>query len=170
MNHEDTSVPRLAAYLALALFAGALDVLVAGCSFDRADPAARSNRAMYTITVNAHGDNSTAMAYIRDGLMATADGEGTVSQPTSMTTEQSPDLTMPGDVASAVVSGVAHLGGKAIDAYAAKKGAKTGKTDAGSTGQGQTSEGCVGGNCAKTATAADCPDGNCAKATTTADP
>lgn len=147
-------------HLALAVAAAATSALVAGCSFDRADPAARSNRAMYTITVNAHGDNSTATAYIRDGLMATADGEGTITQPTSMTTEQSPDLTMPGDAMSAVVSGVAHLGGKAIDAYAAKNGAKT---DAGSTGQGQTSEGCVGGNCDKATATADCPDGTCTK-------
>ena len=50
--------------------------LTSGCALERADPAARSNRAIYTITVTAHGDSSTATAYISDGLMATADGEG----------------------------------------------------------------------------------------------
>lgn len=105
---------------------GALTVLalmlsLCGCAFERADPAARSNRAIYTITVTAHGDNSKASAYIKDGLMATADGEGAITQPSTQSAEQSPDVTVPGDVVSAGIQAVGHVAGKAIDAYAAKQ-------------------------------------------------
>ena len=59
--------------------------LMGGCALERADPAARSNRATYTIGVGAEG-GSTATAYISDGLMATADGEGAITQPATLTT------------------------------------------------------------------------------------
>ena len=125
----------------------AVGCLLGGCSLERADPAARSNRAVYTITVTAHGDSSTASAYISDGLMATADGEGAITQPSTLTTEQSPDITVPGDAVSAGIQAVGHVAGKIIDAKAGKQ----------ATQAASASQACPGGNCAPGA----CADGSC---------
>ncbi len=122
-----------------------------GCALERADPAARSNRAVYTITVTAHGDGSTASAYISDGLMATADGEGSITQPSTLTTEQSPDITVPGDALTAGIQAVGNLAGKAIDAHAAAKNAEAAKSAEAASAE------CPGGNCAP----GSCPGGNC---------
>ena len=119
------------------LFAAAM--LFAGCAMERADPAARSNRATYTISIVAK-DGSTATAYIADGLMATADGEGAVSQPSTLTTEQSPDITVPGDAVSAGIQAIGHVTGKAIDAYSASKAKQAGGTAC-------TDGSCTDGNC-----------------------
>ena len=118
-----------------------------GCSLERADPAARSNRATYTISVVAH-EGSNVNAYVADGLMATADGEGAITQPSTLTTEQSPDITVPGDAVSAGIQAVGHVAGKAIDAHAAAK--------AGNGGTGNGDQGTVADP-----HAADCPNGNC---------
>ena len=120
--------------------------IVGGCSLERADPAARSNRATYTISVVAHA-GSTAYATICDGLMATADGEGAITQPSTLTTEQSPDITVPGDAVSAGIQAVGHVAGKIIDAKAGKQ----------ATQAAQASQACPGGNCAPGA----CADGSC---------
>lgn len=124
--------------------------LCCGCAWERSDPAARSNRATFTLSVIAHGDNSTATGYITDGLLATADGEGTITQPSTLTTEQSPDLTMPADALSAGITAAAHIGGKAIDAYSASKAASA---DGG--GGPQTA------NSKLQTSPASCPGGNC---------
>ena len=121
-----------------------------GCSFERADPAARSNRATYTITVS-RCDNSTVTAYVRDGLMATADGEGAITQPSTQTTRQDPEFAG-ADPVTAGINAAAHLGGKAIDAYAGKSSdAKSAKGDGsgGECGTGECSDGacCTGGEC-----------------------
>ncbi len=123
--------------------------LLGGCALERADPAARSNRAVYTITVTAHGDSSTASAYISDGLMATADGEGAITQPSTLTTEQSPDITVPGDAVSAGIQAVGHVAGKIIDAKAG--------TASQTSQASQASQVCPGGNCAPGV----CADGSC---------
>lgn len=128
----------------------AVAMLFAGCAMERADPAARSNRATYTISIVAK-DGSTATAYIADGLMATADGEGAVSQPSTLTTEQSPDITVPGDAVSAGIQAVGHVVGKGIDAYAASKQNATGDCKTGDCKTGN----CTDGNCT------DCTDGSC---------
>ena len=130
------------------VFAAAM--LFAGCAMERADPAARSNRATYTISIVAK-DGSTATAYIADGLMATADGEGAVTQPSTLTTEQSPDITVPGDAVSAGIQAVGHVVGKGIDAYAASKQNATGDCKTGDCKTGN----CTDGNCT------DCTDGSC---------
>ena len=126
----------------------AASFLLGGCSLERADPAARSNRATYTISVVAR-EGSTATAYITDGLMATADGEGAITQPSTLTTEQSPDITVPGDAVSAGIQAVGHVAGKIIDAKAAK-------ADAAAPAAKATAA-CPDGNCSEPA----CPDGNC---------
>ncbi len=126
----------------------AASFLLGGCALERADPAARSNRAVYTITVTAHGDSSTASAYITDGLMATADGEGAITQPSTLTTEQSPDITVPGDAVSAGIQAVDHVAGKIVDAKAAKAAAAAPAAKA--------TAACPHGNCSEPA----CPDGN----------
>jgi hypothetical protein len=133
----------------------AFAMLFAGCAMERADPAARSNRATYTISIVAK-DGSTATAYIADGLMATADGEGAVSQPSTLTTEQSPDITVPGDAVSAGIQAVGHVTGKAIDAYSASKASQG--TGNGGTGNGGTA--CKDGSC-KDGNCTDCTDGSC---------
>ena len=140
----------VAAFVALDI---AALVLCDGCALERADPAARSNRAIYTITVTAHGDNSTAYTTIQDGLMATADGEGAITQPSTLTTEQSPDITVPGDAISAGIQAVGHVVGKGIDAYSASKNAEAAKCEGGNCSEGD----CKDGNCTK----GSCPDGNC---------
>ena len=124
----------------------AASFLLGGCSLERADPAARSNRATYTISVVAR-EGSTATAYITDGLMATADGEGAITQPSTLTTEQSPDITVPGDAVSAGIQAVGHVAGKIIDAKAGKQATQPATADAA----------CPGGNCAPGA----CTDGSC---------
>lgn len=108
--------------IAVALLAALFGVGLSGCALERADPAARSNRATYTITVTAHGEGSTAYATISDGLMATADGEGAVTQPATLTTTQNPELAVPGDALSAGIQAAGHVAGKAIDAFAASAG------------------------------------------------
>ena len=123
----------------------AVGCLLGGCSLERADPAARSNRATYTISVVAH-EGSNVNAYVGDGLMATADGEGAITQPSTLTTEQSPDITVPGDAVSAGIQAVGHVAGKIIDA-------KAGKASQPAT----ASQACPGGNCAPGA----CTDGSC---------
>lgn len=128
----------VAAALSIALF------FCGGCALERADPAARSNRAIYTITVTAHGDSSTASAYITDGLMATADGEGAITQPTTQTTTQNPEFSGGLDPVTAGINAVAGVAREGIKAYA------TGKKDAGckdcEPGAG-ASDGCEGGAC-----------------------
>ena len=119
--------------------------IVGGCSLERADPAARSNRATYTISVVAR-EGSTAYATISDGLMATADGEGAITQPSTLTTEQSPDITVPGDAVSAGIQVAGKLAGKLIDA-------KAGKASQPATADAA----CPDGNCAPGA----CTDGSC---------
>ena len=114
------TVMRAALFVALLIVAG----LIAGCALERADPAARSNRATYTISVVAEG-GSTATAYISDGLMATADGEGAITQPARQSAEQSPEVTVPGDAVTAGIQAVGHVVGKGIDAVAASQAAKT---------------------------------------------
>jgi len=121
----------------------AASFLLGGCALERADPAARSNRATYTISVVAR-EGSTATAYITDGLMATADGEGAITQPSTLTTEQSPDITVPGDAVSAGIQAVGHVAGKIIDAKAGKQAT-------------QAAAACPDGNCSEPA----CPDGSC---------
>lgn len=116
-----------------------------GCALERADPAARSNRATYTISVVSR-EGSTATAYITDGLMATADGEGAITQPSTLTTEQSPDITVPGDAVSAGIQVAGKLAGKLIDA-------KTGTASQ----PASASQACPGGNCAPGV----CADGSC---------
>ena len=143
MKNEVTITLMRAAFL-VALFT--ICYCLAGCALARADPAARSNRATYTISVVAEG-GSTATAYISDGLMATADGEGAITQPATLTTEQSPDVTVPGDAVTAGIQAIGHVTGKAIDAYAAKQG----------TGNGERGTACTDGNC----TTGACTDGNC---------
>lgn len=124
----------------------AASFLLGGCAGERADPAARSNRATYTISVVAR-EGSTATAYITDGLMATADGEGAITQPSTLTTEQSPDITVPGDAVSAGIQVAGKLAGKLIDAKAGKQTPQA----------AQASQACPGGNCAPGA----CTDGSC---------
>lgn len=124
----------------------AASFLLGGCALERADPAARSNRATYTISVVAR-EGSTAYATISDGLMATADGEGAITQPSTLTTEQSPDITVPGDAVSAGIQAVGHVAGKIIDAKAGKQSSQPASADAA----------CPGGNCAPGA----CADGSC---------
>ena len=126
----------------------AASFILSGCALERADPAARSNRATYTISVVAR-EGSTATAYITDGLMATADGEGAITQPSTLTTEQSPDITVPGDAVSAGIQVAGKLAGKLIDA-------KTG-TASQTSQASQSSQACPGGNCAPGA----CTDGSC---------
>ena len=123
----------------------AASFLLGGCALERADPAARSNRATYTISVVAR-EGSTAYATISDGLMATADGEGAITQPSTLTTEQSPDITVPGDAVSAGIQAVGHVAGKIIDA-------KAGKASQPATADAA----CPDGNCAPGA----CADGSC---------
>lgn len=121
----------------------ALLAFVSGCALERADPAARSNRATYTISVVAR-EGSTATAYITDGLMASADGAGAVKQPSTLTTTQSPELTVPGDAVSAGIQAASHLVGKGIDAYTASK-------------QASAAQASAAAKCAKGA----CTDGSC---------
>ena len=127
---------------ALVALLSASAALFGGCALERADPAARSNRAIYTLTVTAHGDNSTATAYIADGLMATADGEGAITQPSTLTTEQSPDVTVPGDALTAGIQAVGQVVGKGIDAYSASKSGdcKTGDCADGKCTDGKCSD------------------------------
>lgn len=131
--------------------------LLGGCALERADPAARSNRATYTISVVAEG-GSTATAYISDGLMATADGEGAITQPATLTTEQSPDVTVPGDAVSAGIQAIGHVTGKAIDAYAAKASGEKAKS---AVESGGVKSGGVNSPTPNSPTAADCADGSC---------
>ena len=145
------AIIELVAMLAAAAFVLAvMGLCCCGCALERSDPAARSNRATITLSVIAHGDNSMATGYITDGLLATADGEGAITQPSTQTAEQSPDLTVPGDALSAGITAAAHIGGKAIDAYSASKAASA---DGG--GEPQTA------NSKLPTSPASCPGGNC---------
>ncbi len=137
-------IATIAAALALAICGG-------GCALERADPAARSNRATYTITVS-RCDNSTVTAYVTDGIMATADGEGAITQPSTQTTRQDPEFAG-ADPVTAGINAADHLGGKAIDAYAGKS------SDAKSGGECSGGE-CSGGECAD-GSCSDCPGGEC---------
>ena len=136
---NEVSITLMRVMFLVALFA--ICYCLAGCALERADPAARSNRATYTISVVAEG-GSTATAYITDGLMATADGEGAITQPATLTTEQSPDVTVPGDAVTAGIQAIGHVTGKAIDAYTAKaSGEKVeGQQTQGSTEKSATSD------------------------------
>lgn len=129
-------------------------LVVAGCAFDRADPAARSAKSTYgDISIVVSGNNSTANLTIGDGAMAAADGNGGISQPTTMTTTQSPQFSTPAglDPISAGIQAVSYLAGKGIDAYTATHGG-------GSSNTTSTTQGCEGGNCSPETA---CPDGNC---------
>lgn len=138
-----THVRRGIASVLLTALAAAL--LATGCALERADPAARSNRTTYgAISLVASGDGATVSLTIGDGTIASADGEGAITQPSTLTTEQSPDVTVPGDAVSAIASGVAHLGGKAIDAY---------------TASAQNSKDCADGVCSEGA----CSEGVCSE-------
>ena len=143
---NEVSITLMRAAFLVALFT--ICYCLAGCALERADPAARSNRATYTISVVAEG-GSTATAYISDGLMATADGEGAITQPATLTTEQSPDVTVPGDAVTAGIQAIGHVTGKAIDAYSAKASGEKAKSQLGSDSVKGASD------------AGDCPDGNC---------
>lgn len=127
---------------------------LAGCgSLDRADPSARSARTTYgAITVTAT-DNSTCTVTLGDGALAAADGDGGISQPSTMTTTQNPSLTMPGDLVTAGISGITSLVGKGIDAYAAR-GTSAAKTST------VTAE-CPDGNCTIECANGECQDGGC---------
>lgn len=134
-----------------------LTALLAGCSFERADPAARSNRTTYgAISLVASGDGSSCSLTIGDGTIASADGEGAITQPARQSAEQSPDITVPGDAVSAGISAVGHVAGKAIDAYAASK----------SSGASGTTGECADGSCS---TGTDCADGSCTDSSTCTD-
>jgi len=125
-------------------------VVLAGCALDRADPAARSARATYgPITITVY-DNSKVSFKIGDGALAAADGNGEISQPTTMTTTQSPQFTTPAglDPVTAGIQAISYIAGKSIDAYAWKQSGKP------STQQG----GCAGGDCEDSPS---CPDGSC---------
>lgn len=120
-----------------------------GCAFDRADPSARSARTTYgAITVTVSGGSNCTVT-LGDGAMAAADGDGTVSQPTTMTTSQSPTFQTPAglDPVSVGINAIATIASKGIDAYTATKVSKSnaaaGKDD------------CPGGNCS------ECTDGSC---------
>ena len=130
-------------------------VLLAGCALERADPAARSNRTTYgAISLVASGDGSSCSLTIGDGTIASADGEGAITQPATLTTEQSPDVTVPGDAVSAGIQAIGHVTGKAIDAYAAKAS----KAEAPSGGEPLQGEAdCANGDCEVDA----CPGGDC---------
>lgn len=130
-------------------------VLLAGCALERADPAARSNRTTYgAISLVASGDHSTVTLTIGDGTIASADGEGAITQPATLTTEQSPDVTVPGDAVSAGIQAIGHVAGKAIDAYATKAS----KAEAPSGGEPLQGEAdCANGDCDVGA----CPGGDC---------
>lgn len=148
---------RFAVAALVALDVAAL-VLCDGCALERADPKARSGTATYTITVTAAGEGSTAYATITDGMMLAADGEGAVTQPSTLTTEQSPDITMPGDALSAGIQAVGHVVGKGIDAYTATHNGASGASGDCPDGNCGTGD-CAGGKCLDSA--ANCPGGNC---------
>lgn len=132
----------------------AMLLALCGCALERADPAARSNRTTYgAISVVVSGANSYCTLTIGDGTIASADGEGSITQPSTQTTEQSPDVTVPGDVVSAGIQAVGHVAGKAIDAYSAKKAAE-GK-DCKDCAAGKDCKNCTTGECT------DCADGEC---------
>lgn len=123
------------------LLVGAIALLFGGCALDRADPAARSARATYgAISVVVSGDGSTCNLTIGDGALAAADGDGTVSQPTTQVTTQSPQITAPGDWISAGIGGLVNLIGKGIDAMG--RGSSAAKAPAAGA------DGCTGADCA----------------------
>lgn len=129
---------------------------LSGCgTFERADPSARSARAAYTFG-NIQADNgSTVNVTIGDGAMAAADGDGSVSQPTTTTTSVPTTFQTPVamDPVSMGISAIATLAGKGIDAYTARQNA-TAATGAAATAKPE----CTGGACTPSA---QCPDGAC---------
>ena len=136
------------------LIACAVAALLSGCgSIDRADPSARSARATYgaiTITVT---DSSTCNFTLGDGALAAADGNGGISQPSTMTTTVSPQFTTPAgfDPVSMGINGIVTLAGNGIDLYGVKL-----QADAAKQNQQQNQNGaCPDGNCG------DCSDGSC---------
>ena len=131
------------------LVLAALALALGGCAFERADPAARSNRANYTITVTATG-GSTATAYISDGLMATADGAGAITQPSTQTTTQSPEFAGGADPISAGIRAIGSVATAGINAYTASK-----------SGAAKTAPDLPAPTAAPEATGDDCADGSC---------
>ena len=132
----------LAAFAAMGVIA-----LVAGCA-EVADPAARSNRATYTITCTASGDGAQCSAYITDGLMATADGEGAITQPSTQTQKPSTEISGGMDPIAAGIGAATKLGVAAINAASGG-----GDCKGGDCGEGD----CKGGDCGEGA----CPGGDC---------
>ena len=116
-----------------------------GCALDRADPAARSARATYgAISIVCSGENSKCTLTIGDGALAAADGNGEVSQPTTMTTTQSPSFALPAgcDPITAGINAISYIAGEGIKAYAGKK-----NTASQTNGQATNTETCPDGNC-----------------------
>ena len=147
-------------YLALV----AIAVAASGCALERADPSARSSRTTYgPITVVASGEGAKASLIMGDGATTAADGEGTISQPSTQTTTQNPDLSGAAGGLSPIGAGIAaatQLGGKIVDATKevkiAKENTKVKKAEA-EKAKAEAQNNCPDGNC----TTGDCPDGNC---------
>ena len=144
-------MPNYTAILALFALIGAIGTLafLAGCA-EVADPAARSNRATYTITLSVGGDGSTGTAYITDGLMATADGEGAITSDAKQTQKPSTEITGGLDPIAAGIGAAAKLGVAAINAASGGKACASGDCgECGSCKGGSCSEGgtCEGGSC-----------------------
>jgi hypothetical protein len=146
---------------------------VAGCAFDlpTADPAARSARAAYgDLTINA-SEGSTVNITLGDGALAAADGDGEVSQPTTMTTTQSPSFSMqfPAgmDPLSAGINGIVSLTSKGMDVYAAKAAREAAIVNAAGAAGAAKPE-CTGSSCSdKPCTGSACSDKPCTGAACT---
>lgn len=127
-------------------------IAVAGCgTFERADPSARSARASYTFgNIQATG-SSTIRIVLGDGAMAAADGDGTISQPTTTTTSVPTTFQTPAalDPVSLGIQAIANLAGKGIDAYAANQQAKAAaqKTEAKTDAKTDAKAECEGDDC-----------------------
>ena len=155
--------------LLLCLAAGALLTgLLSGCAMERADPAARSARATYgAITLVASGAGAKASLTIGDGAFTAADGEGNVTQPSTQTATQNPDLSGAAGGLSPIGAGIAaatQIGGKLIDATkevkAAKANAEAKKADAAKAQAEAEADAAkaANANCPDCEFVEDCPD------------
>lgn len=124
---------------------------LAGCG--TTDPAARSARAQYTFG-DIHADNGSKITInLGDGAMAAADGDGSISQPTTRTTSVPITFSVPSTVTpwAAGIEAVTTLATRGMDTYAQTHGTQQNASNAPSTG-------CENGQCGEAAT---CPGGAC---------
>lgn len=135
--------------IALFLFVAVCLFVFTGCL--GVSPPARSNTNKTKITINVYGAHNYIAPAIGDGVLASADSEGSTesfsAQPTQTVTPTT-DLNLNKNAANGAANALGSLGG-VLSALFGNGGVKNGNN---------ANADCPDGNCGESK---DCPDGNC---------